>query len=154
MSYTMTDEDVANVRALISSARLASIEVYELSARRTIPTETEGVDDEGTVNIDVQSRIGDAAFGVRLISTITAPFGEIVASIAGEYEIEGADMPSSRTIQLFSNEVAIMTVYPYLREAVSTITAKVFGDPLYMPVVERGQISMEVDPDTKLTARG
>lgn len=152
MSYTMSDEDLANVRELISSARLSSVEVYELAARRTDPAAADDVDDAGTVNIEVQSRVGDSEFGIRLVSTITSPSGEITASIAGEYELDGSANPSPRTIQLFCNEVAIMTIYPYLREAVSSITAKVFGLPLYLPVVERGQISMEVDSESVLSS--
>ncbi len=38
-----------------------------------------------------------------------------------------------------------MTIYPYLREAIATITAKVFGEPIHILIVQRGEIAVEVE---------
>lgn len=140
----LSDSDIAAIRELIPAARLVSMDTYELSARRL---SSEGLPDAagGSIDVDVASHIEEAGFGFRITATVTIPGGEVVASVAGEYEITDDVRPARRTVQMFGNEVAIMAIYPYVREAVSTMTAKVFGEPLFMPVVERGQISVAVD---------
>lgn len=67
-------------------------------------------------------------------------------SVAAEYSLKSDYKPSKRTLQIFCNEVAIMTVFPYLREGMSSITTRVFGEAIYLPVAERGTISVDVDP--------
>ncbi|TGD29718.1 hypothetical protein EB835_15780 [Brevibacterium sp. S22] len=74
-----------------------------------------------------------------------APAGEAVVSVAGEYVIEDGIAPSSRVIKQFVNEVAVMAVLPYLREGIATITAKVFGTPLNLPIISRGAITVDID---------
>lgn len=44
-----------------------------------------------------------------------------------------------------SNEVGVMTVFPFLRESVSTMSIRVFGQALMLPTIERGQIALDVD---------
>lgn len=144
MSDEFSNEDLALVHELIAQVRLVSMDTYELSARRSEPMGSLPAG-EGSISVDVASHIEARTFGFRITANIALPLGEVVASIAGEYELTGETEPSRRTVQLFGNEVAIMTIYPYVREAVSTITGKVFGEPLFMPVTERGQIRGPVE---------
>ena len=82
-----------------------------------------------------------------MIATAEVAIGEAVVSVAGEYSMtEGAD-PSSRTIKQFVNEVAVQTGLPYLREGMTTITAKVCGKALYIPIIPRGDIAVELDDE-------
>lgn len=147
MPEQLSEADVAAIRELIPAARLTSMDTYELSARRAADEPAAADLESGSIEVDVASHIEEAAFGFRITATITMPIGEVIASVAGEYEIANGVTPTRRTVQQFGNEVAIMSIYPYVREAVSSITAKVFGEPLLMPVVERGQIAVEVDDE-------
>lgn len=147
MPAHLSDEDIAAIRELIPAARLTSMDTYELSARRVADKPARDKLTDGSIEIDVASNIEDATFGFRITATITMPIGEVIASVAGEYEVVDGATPARRTVQLFGNEVAIMAIYPYVREAVSAITSKVFGEPLFMPVIERGQIAVEVDDE-------
>ncbi|MGO3072189.1 MAG: hypothetical protein ACTIID_11625 [Brevibacterium linens] len=138
------DDPLDEVRALIDQVQLESVEFHEVSARR-FDSGSDGED--GEISIEVQIREGPGGFGVRLIATAEVAIGEAVVSVAGEYSMsEGAD-PSSRTIKQFVNEVAVMTVLPYLREGMTTITAKVFGKALYIPIIPRGDIAVELDDE-------
>lgn len=138
------DDPLDEVRALMDQVQLESVEFHEVSARRF----DSGSDGEGgEISIEVQIREGSGGFGVRLLATAEVAIGEAVVSVAGEYSMsEGAD-PSSRTIKQFVNEVAVMTVLPYLREGMTTITAKVFGKALYIPIIPRGDIAVELEGD-------
>lgn len=142
----VSEQDLEKVRALIEDSRLMAIDYHEVSAKRLSP-ESVQQGDEGNFEIEVQTRFDEGSFGVRLNGTLTFSGGEAVASVAGEYELLNDAKPSMRTVQIFANEVGVMTVYPYLRESIGNTTAKVFGEPVLLPIVDRGQISVSLDDD-------
>ncbi len=131
--------------ALRASSNLESVECHEMSAKRNDHPPEPDAPEEGNVNIAAQFRYDEGSFGVRLIARVTIPIGEVTVSIAGEYSLTEECVPSTRTVQQFCNEVAIMSVFPYLREAVSTVSGRVFGNPLYLPMVDRGEIVLDVE---------
>ena len=127
VAQDMTAADVEEVRDVIRRTALLGVDFFDVSARRREVPPEDG--DEGRLAVGVQQRIGDGGFGVRLNADVVVPPGEASASLVGEYELLDGAMPSKRALQNFANEVAVMTIYPYLREAIATITAKVFGEP-------------------------
>lgn len=145
-AQTVSDRDLELVRGLIADSNLIAIDFHEVSVRRLSP-ESVQQGDQGNFEIEVQTRYEDDSFGVRLNGKVTFPGGEAVVSVAGEYELLNDASPVMRTIQIFANEVAVMNVYPYLREAISTATGKVFGEPILLPIVDRGQISVTLDAE-------
>lgn len=146
MGYQLpSDEDLVRIRALIDASSLASIETYECSARRH-ETPDENIE-ANRVNVEVaaQFRIGSDGFGIRLVCEAAFREGIAKVSTSGEYELEEGFEPSRRDVQLFGNEVAVMTVFPFLRESMSDITTRVFGKPLLLPIAERGVISFDLE---------
>lgn len=142
----MTEAEIAEVKAVIANSALRSIDHHELSARRTDAASPEGeVTTDGKLNIEVQQRFAEGEFGVRLRAHVVLPIGEATAVVAGEYELQNKFVPRRAAVQMFMNEVAIMTVLPYVREAIASITTRVLGAPVYMPIVERGDITVDVD---------
>lgn len=141
---SLSSDDVSSIQDVISHSELRSIEYHELSARRYSAQPDAEVSDNGTLNIVVQQRSDAESFGVRLNATIVFPIGEATVSVAGEYGLLEGHEVTSRSLQLFANEVAVMTVFPYLREAVASITGRVFQQPLHLPMVKRGEIAVEV----------
>jgi hypothetical protein len=142
MPYSLDPADIEAVQALVARSTLSSIEQYELHARRE---QADSPKDAAEVSIAVQQRLDETSFGIRLNADIRLGVGTISASVAGEYELLDGYQPTPRTLQLFANEVGVMTVFPFLREAVSTMSVRVFGQPLLLPTIERGQIALDVD---------
>lgn len=147
MSGELSGADTETVHDVIEHTRLSRIDVHELSARRSEPP-SDDVETEGRLAIRVDQRIGASGFGVRLNVDALFPEGEASAAVAAEYELLDGAAFSSRALQLFTNEVAVMTIYPYLREAVATITGKVLGVPAHLPLIQRGDIKVAVDEQT------
>ncbi|MGC2941839.1 MULTISPECIES: hypothetical protein [unclassified Brevibacterium] len=136
------ESELSGLREFIDRVRLDSVQFHEVSARR-FDSDRGGAD--GDISIEVQINEDSDRFGVRLRGMTQAPAGEAVVSVAGEYVIEDGIAPSSRVIKQFVNEVAVMAVLPYLREGIATITAKVFGTPLNLPIISRGAITVDID---------
>lgn len=139
-----TEQEIDAVRALVACSQLRSVEFYEISARRyESPGEAEEIE-EGSARVDigVQHRYDDSSFGVRLTADINSSLGQARVSAAAEYDLIDTAAFDPSSLDLFANEVGIMAVFPYLREGVSSITGRVFGHPLHLPTVSRGDISI------------
>ena len=149
----LTDADIAAVREVIAGSTLQSIEYYEVAARRhDAPPADESTENDGRLGIEVQLRIDATSFGVRLNANVVMPLGEATASVAGEYSISADFHPTERVLRMFANEVAVMTVLPYLREAIATSTSRVFGGPVHLPLIERGEIALDIEPEESAIA--
>ena len=140
----LPSQDIDLVRELIQRSELASIEFHEVSARRF-----EGVPDseephEGQVSLGFQHRADVDGFGIRIVGDVSVPTGEVRVIAAVEYKLLHGEQPPQRNVELFANEVAVMTLFPYLREGIASITSKVFGMPITLPVAQRGQIGFDV----------
>lgn len=142
VSYS--DEDLSALQDLIDHSQLLSVDLHELSARRA-EVEPSG-DTKGLANVEVQYRTSPNRFGVRLVAQGQHPAGEYRCSVAGEFELLDGFEAEPRPLQLFTNEVAIMLLIPYLREAISSVTARVLGEAVQLPLVSRGEITVEVEP--------
>lgn len=98
-------------------------------------------------------RLKESEFGIRLTGTADFPQGQATVSVAGEYEAEDGFVVDERSVRHFANEVGVMTVLPFLREGVATITAKVFGSPVHLPIIPRGEITIDLEsresPDSR-----
>lgn len=146
MSTELSAEDIADVQAVIAASELRSVEYYEMSGRRHDAVQSAEEAETGELRIVVQQRADADGFGVRLNATLTLSIGEAQVSVAGEYALTQELELTTRAVQLFANEVGVMAVYPYLREAVATITGRVFKQPLHLQMITRGDIVTEVEP--------
>ncbi|MDQ1177905.1 hypothetical protein [Microbacterium sp. SORGH_AS_0421] len=97
------------------------------------------------VGMLLQSYADESSFGVRLVVTAYPFMGEIVAAVAAEYSLDEGAPADLATVRGFGDEVAVMTLLPYAREAVSTLSARVFGKPLLLPTVEHGDVGFDFD---------
>lgn len=153
MGTATTEEDVAAVKDLLERCSLNGIEYHELSAKWT-GTRPEEETSDVDVTINLQHRVADDGFGIRMAGNISVGYGEAQAVIAASYGYEG-EMPEVRTVLAFANEVAVMTLFPYLREALGTITSKVFGDAVLLPILPRGGVGFDLDElDSPAVAAG
>lgn len=141
----LTNDQTEWLKDLIVRSDLQAIQFHEIQAllRDTSPGES---DEKADVQLGYQTRVGDADFGVRAHVHLTAPSGEARATVAADYKLSEGDSPSEELVELFAREVGLMTLFPYLREAISSATARVFGEPFWLPVLQRGQVQAD-EPD-------
>lgn len=145
MADELSPSEIEDVREVIRHCSLSRVEFYEVSARRYESAST--ADGDGRLSVGVQQRIDETSFGVRLTAHVVVAGGEATASVAGEYELLEGFRPSAKALRNFANEVAVMAVYPYLREAIASVTLKVLGAPVHLPIVQRGVISVADDDE-------
>lgn len=139
--------DIDLVKDLIERSELGLIEFHEVSAKRFEGFVDSGELQDGKVSLGFQHRSDQNGFGIRIVADIAIPIGEVRVVAAVDYKLLHGDLPPQRVVELFANEVAVMTLFPYLREGVSGISTKVFGNPITLPVAQRGQIGFEITAD-------
>lgn len=145
MAGELSDADRHRVHALISNSELGGIFFHEQSVRRHEETPEGMPADFSNAEVGIQFRLAEEDFGVRLMAEIQNTIGIATVVVSGEYNLTGGYQPTRRDVMMFANEVAAMTIYPYLREGVSTATTKVLGEGVLLPIAPRGAIAFEIE---------
>lgn len=112
------------------------------------PEPARDVDEDSDVDVDwnLMVRHLGTEFGVRIEVQVKGEFGEIVVDVAAEYESEGPHVLSRSTVEEYVNHVALMHLFPYIRETVAEMARKVARVSLLLPVFERGQLMLQLGP--------
>jgi len=146
----MPETDIT-LEALVGVAALEGITFFGISAVRSEPgvatPEPGQVTDIAPMHtLETALRDDDAGFRARFRTDIDVHIGTVSTDVAVEY-LTG-DVPASTISQDvlldFVNHVAVMTTFPYIRQAVSDITQRVFGSALLLPMVQRGEIDFSL----------
>lgn len=79
---------------------------------------------------------------VRLSATITCEAGEVRVGVQAEYELDGfsQDDVAADVEEEYVNNVSVMTLIPYLREAVAAASLRTLDQPITLGVVQRGEL--------------
>lgn len=141
-----TAEERDQILDLISRSTLQLVEFHGVEARR-LPENKQRQEDEESVDVSMtlQHHIGDDRFGVRLLVQLLPFMGEVEVAVAAEYSVDEGPSPQDNVVRGFGNEVAVMTLLPYAREAVSTLSTRIFGKPILLPTVERGEVGFDLN---------
>ena len=144
----LTDDETQQLKDLIQRSTLSGIQFHELSARLTHleSGRPKATSEDAEVELSYQTRIGSSDFGVRTQVQVASESGEATAIVAADYTLDAGAPPAPETMELFASEVALMAPFPYLREGVSTATTRVFGHPVFLPMIQRGDVRATNSP--------
>lgn len=97
---------------------------------------------EVTHELSVHWGDGDPRFLVRLGASVTCEAGEVRVGVQAEYELDGLllDDVAPDVEEEYVNNVSVMTLVPYLREAVAAASLRTLDQPITLGVVQRGAL--------------
>lgn len=147
MTRTRPDQhEVSAIQSLIERSRLQDVDFHEVSARKT-PENKQNNPDEDNVEVSMRlhHHVGDRAFGILFSVRLVLFKGEMDVAVAAEYVVEDDEPIDSHIVKAFGNEVAVMVLFPYVRETVSTLSTKVWEKPFILPTLERGFVGFDLD---------
>ena len=140
------DQEIQAVRSLIDRSTLREIDFHEVSARKVAESKQRNpVEDNVDVSMQLQHHAGDKQFGILFSVNLQLFRGEIDVAVAAEYAVEDDETIDPHTVKAFGNEVAVMALFPYVRETVSTLTTKLWEKPFILPTIERGFVGFDLD---------
>lgn len=133
-------EETEALKDLITRSSLDGVQFHEIYAKINDDIHEGVAREDADVEFQYQTRTSDEDFGVRVTVNVTSNSGTARVVVAAEYAIESGGAPEADLLDLFASEVAVMTLFPFVREGIQSATSRVFGVPLLLPVLERGQI--------------
>lgn len=138
----LTADETSRLKDLVQRSTLEGIQFHEVSARltRADAGDPMNTSEDAEITFQYQTRVGEDDFGVRTQVDVESETGKATSVVAAEYKIESGEVPDGWLLDLFATEVGVMALFPYLRESISASTAKVFGKPVWLPILQRGQI--------------
>jgi len=138
---------VASVEQAVDALELVKVEFYAIEARRNeeyVPLEDE--DDHlagGETAIRTAYRRRDDGLDFRVSITLEEPWGRVEADGAVIYAASENVEFEPRAIKDFGEMVAAMTIFPYLREAITSASERI-GVRVVLPLIKRGVIEFAV----------
>lgn len=144
-------ETEITLESLVGIAALQGINFFAISAVRSEPdVETpepgQAIDIAPTHSLETAFRDDDKGFRARFRTNIDVHIGTVFTDVAVEYltgEVPASSISQAVLLE-FVNHVALMTTFPYIRQAVSDVTQRVFGSALLLPMVQRGEIDFSL----------
>lgn len=101
-------------------------------------------DDEDTdisVNIGLRTRQSGQTLGVRIEFTASQETWRVSLDVSAEFEADEPFATSEAARVDFADKVGVMTLYPYIREAVGNLTQRTVGSSFLLPTIHQGDIS-------------
>lgn len=133
---------------LLGAVELTRVVSYKLTAER-VRNDVEAV---GSASRDLEARVrvDERQLETRFTMTVEAPGARYVADIGTIYEFTTPvvlPLPS-HVVGEFIGQVGIMAAFPYLREAVSGLAARLGAEIPVMGLIRRGELAFGVDDST------
>lgn len=143
---------VAELSELVALLNLEAIRFFGLSAEVNEQQSEEKSSDAVDTAFGARIRMDKKSFGVRLRAELNAHEGRIVVDVAAEYVSEHEfEVPIGIAFE-YVNEVAVMQLLPFVREAALNLSVKVLDTKIVLPVTERGYIAFAPGDEPSQTA--
>jgi hypothetical protein len=142
-----------NLKLLVASAELAEVVAFELSAKRAEllsndPVEVpQQIEVQPSYNLTTMVKSDGMGFLIRLAVEVSLPTGQIRCEVGAAYTLKeklGFDLSPNDLIE-YSNEVAVMTLLPFVRQHIADLSQRALGFPLIMPIMQRGALNFSLN---------
>lgn len=140
MTEVKADLTTPDIYELVENVELVGVRFLEVSGRAK--PEPEEDDKEPIVDIKVQEAHGTDNIGVRFRIEVDHPQAIYQVEIGLSYKTQVEYEHARAVLENFIERVAIMTAFPYLREAVSTTAAKLELDVPILGILRQGDFSL------------
>jgi hypothetical protein len=135
-----------SLQSLCDNAVLNRVYFLEVSARQADPGALGEAPAPGFgLNIEVSP--DDLRFRIRLRVEASSDTTFLGVEPVAEFQVPEnlRDLLVAEDLVEFANEVGVMVLLPYLREAVADVTRRVFGSSSLVPLIQRGQLRFSLD---------
>jgi len=129
---------IRDLQGLARRADLREIVTYKLVAER----QENGIESmaDAEHKIRVMFRNEDRVLESRFIYTVIAPEARYIADVSGIFEAEADVELTEALISEFISEIALMVVFPYLREAITSLASRLGAEVPLIGFIRRGEL--------------
>lgn len=131
------------IHELVEVAELSGVRFEELSSRR--PEKDRERPEDTPVGMEVRHHQGPESLVVRFRMTVTHPQADYVAEVGTYFTLSEPVEFSTDIVVEFIERVAVMAAYPFLREAIATMAARLEVDVPMLGLLKAGQFQLHPD---------
>ncbi|MDQ0279245.1 hypothetical protein QO003_003548 [Arthrobacter silviterrae] len=99
-----------------------------------------------STEFNLMVRADESTLHARLSVRITTQNGEVRSEAVGQWDFDNKYSVSDEAAFDFGNRVSVFALFPYLRESVHLLSARVLREPLLLPTVRQGEMSFGQKP--------
>jgi preprotein translocase subunit SecB len=135
------------LQTLSDNAVLSRVYYLEVSARQADPDSHEDAPTPG-FELNIETSQDDGRFRIKLRVSASSDSASLAVEPVAEFQVpeDVRNLLVPENLVEFANEVGVMVLLPYVREAVADVTRRVFGTPSLVPLIQRGQLRFSLDP--------
>ena len=139
---------VASIEDAVEALALADVSFLALSARRAEPPAPGVVERVETADLAFRlaSRMSEQGVDYRCELRVTLPDGEVNVDAVASYRASEPVALGGDALADFGDNVAIMTLFPYVREAAADLARRI-SYSVTLPVMPRGTLSFRGEQD-------
>lgn len=146
----MSDEVAPTVEELLAAGELADIRFLELTG--TLREDTREELDEEAIESSMSVKIGvqEGVIETRVRIEVATRGAEYAITAAAQFHFQPSDLEISESLgREFAEKVGVMAIYPYLRESLQTLAARLREPGLTLPLMRTGEVDLgqPFDPD-------
>lgn len=138
----------SNLETLVSVSELTEVIAFELSVKRIELISSEPIEIpkqfqvQPNYHLTTLTRPDGTGFLIRLAVEVSIPVGQLRCEVGAAYKLNtNLDFELTPKVLIeYSNEVAVMTLLPFLRQHVADLSQRALGFPLLMPIMARGAL--------------
>lgn len=134
MSDDRAPRVITDARELLELTELTDIAFYEIGARRNPDVE------DTPVSIDIALRREELLLEIRCRATVLGGGGEYLVDASAVFTLQEPVQAPEAAIAEFVERVGVMSVYPYLREAITQSAAKLGLDRPVLRLLRPGDV--------------
>lgn len=131
---------ISTLEEAARAANLTGINFLEVSGRRK--EERSPAEDEVNISIRTQEQHTSSSCACRFAVAVDHPEADYLVEVEIRYDFDDDIDWSEDLIRGLVEEIAIMAAFPYLREGVAGIAARLGADVPFLGILRRGEFSM------------
>lgn len=131
---------ISTLQDAARAANLIGINFNEVTGRRKEDRSAE--DSEVSTSIQTQERHAASSCSCRFALTVDHPEADYLIEVEIHYEFDDEMGWSEELLRGLVEEIAIMAAFPYLREGLAGIAARLGVDVPFLGILRRGEFSM------------
>lgn len=126
---------------LEAGVEIESVQFFNLHAEVNEDAEPPGESTEVSPTYGLKLRHEGNELGIRVSISIDVGAAKIVVDAAVNYTTAEILAMEEVTFLDFANNVGVMALLPYLRQAIADLSQRVIGEVILMPIIPRGGLT-------------
>jgi hypothetical protein len=129
-------EPIDDINSLVQHVDLRGVITYGLEARR-VQSETGAP----TQKLGYMHKVSETQLEARFLLDVTTSEASLQADVAVSYAFDEPTLATERVLLEFAERVGVMAAFPFLREAIFTLAARLGVDPPVLGLLKAGEVT-------------